>query len=113
MLLSLPLAVWAKTNEILCRSHRKASQALNTEEVVSSKRKVANVTHAVSAVRVFIHTFKAVSFSFPTLVPNILCPPFHLSPVCPWQILKVMVTAETVALSDYSKEKETLKNSRK
>lgn len=114
MLLLLCLSLQTKTNEVLGGLQQKPSQALNTKEVVYSNWKVADVTHAVSAVQVFIHTFKAVSFPFPGSLPSFLCPPLCLSPVCPQQILKVMViTAERVALSDCSKEEEALKNYRK
>nr|KAF6303955.1 hypothetical protein mMyoMyo1_008938 [Myotis myotis] len=45
---------------------------------------------------------------FPLPAPPLSLSPFHLLPVRPWQVLKVMVTAERVALPDYSKEKDTL-----
>ena len=60
----------------------------------------------VSAGQVFIHTFKAVSFSCPALLPL----SSYLSLVSPWQLLKVAVTVERLTLPDYSKEKGPLKS---
>jgi hypothetical protein len=65
--------------------------------------KVADVTRAKHPVQFFIliHTFKAVSFSSqPSYTPFISLSTSH--PVCPWQILKVMVTVETVAFPENS-----------
>ena len=65
-----------ETSELECGCYRKTGHPLNIKEVISSNWKVADVTHAVSAGQVLIRTFKAVSFSFPALLPSFLCPPF-------------------------------------
>lgn len=109
MLLLLHLAKQIKPSKIQCGPQQEPSQALNAKVVVSSNQKVAGITLAVSAGQVFIHTFKAVSFSFPALHPLFS---FYLSLVCPRQVLKVTVTVERLTLPDYSKEKGTLKNQR-
>lgn len=74
--------------------------------VASSDWKVANVTHARPTCQLSFTRSRLFHFLSHPCSPTLS--PFHLLPVRPWQVLKVMVTAERVALPNYSKEQDTL-----
>lgn len=92
---------------------KESEPSLQHRGVVSSGWKVGEC-HTCRVCRAGFHSHSQGCFIF-SPSPAALLPlsRFHLLPVSPWQVLKVMVTAERMALTDYSREKEASNNHRK